>query len=1214
MLHLTFAPDARRLLDPLVSTVRALWTDPFLSPWFVVPNYAVGKWLKLRLMEKFGCVVAPRTVTIEAMLWEALRPDADMEFLRKGALQQIVCAMLDEERIRDAKYGLLRKYLCDNERNTIDPVKRVQLAGEIARLLLEYEYNRPGVWDPGRGRRGGWRVEGADRTWIEGKSYFTGKIKDEASRERVQENEIWQRDIYTKLFGDGGLLCRSSAFPGERGDRRYLTLPQLYHLRHETGAGGHAWKYDGPPILLFLLSKISHFHRNLLLEMSQDRDIHVFLVNPCAEFWEDVDTTRGGRGRRKWSLAGGTHDPPIAKMSGDDYNREELGAAYRTPEHRLLELWGSSGKESIALWCQAAQYDFDYLRPDMPEERAMSRLQALQRSLLLRDDALCAGAAHEDDRSIRFLAAPEPGREVETLRENLLDLLHDNKGLMFDDIAVYLPDPGKYLPFIHKVFGAMRRDEPGYIPYTILGVDAGRSQFSRAIMDLCSLCGGDFTRARVFSLLRNDVVCAARGMSRDEIDIWETWAMKLGSFRGYDAAHRGEMGDHEAVSTDAHTFQLGIAQLLLGPLAASPVALGLRLNAVEGVEPAPFRDFDTSDKELVERYCAAVEGLATGCRGFRRLCANAGPAKLAGAFLELADAWIFTEAAEEEHCRREFTGALGRMGLQEQAAGRGTLPFEEFRAIALSALPEELPGSAAAWTGRLTFAPLRSGYILPHRMIFILGMDADSFPGYSIAAPINLLSGKRIIGDSDPVRDNRYAFLELVCAARERIVISYQGMDILRDRVLQPSNVVLEMAAVAGITLPDVAKGPADSNVIALVAHDSVDVDTEVRRWDPETARLAVLAKSASPRGRHRLPEYFETGEYAHEGVPFASSLRTTVNDIRKFLENPLEYHLIRSLGLRNEEADETMSATDEPLESGFLSLFALKSRILTAVLKAAFPENRETGNSSETLSIKAREIAALHYKRMCAGGNAPEGDFTRLEFDTLLQWADGMAESVAAISRRFDRCSLHIDTDLNLRDDGVTADFEIAADDRYRYLIGMQLPAVLKPDDPQRPLLIVKLGGGGKEKRKTDNLDLWLYAFLFALKGATAITTVAVHWKDGSASAGKWEAPEHFTAATGRQWLLIILREMLEHKVCEHAPAVWFEAADDPEGDFGAETVERLREIAEADSDESNDFPLYRPRSDAIQLTEARLPGNVAALARVFERLRPILRGKFDA
>ncbi|MBN1306372.1 MAG: exodeoxyribonuclease V subunit gamma, partial [Chitinispirillaceae bacterium] len=322
MLHLTFAPDASHLIPPLADLVRVLWTDPFRSPLFIVPNDAVGKWLKLRLMETFGGIIDPSVRTIEKVLWDALRPDADMELLRKGALQQAVCAMLDEERLRDERYGPLRKYLCDNESSAIDPVKRVQLAGEIARLLLEYEYNRPEVWDPDRGPGGGWRVAGVGLSWLDGSAYFAGRVRDEGARERAEENERWQRDMYAELFGRDGLLCGSIVVPGEAGALRFLTLPQLYRLRHETGAGEDGRAFDGPPMLLFLLSKISHFHRNMLLEMSRKRDIHVFLVNPCAEFWEDVDTARGGRGRRRWTFARGTADAPVATMRGDDYDGE----------------------------------------------------------------------------------------------------------------------------------------------------------------------------------------------------------------------------------------------------------------------------------------------------------------------------------------------------------------------------------------------------------------------------------------------------------------------------------------------------------------------------------------------------------------------------------------------------------------------------------------------------------------------------------------------------------------------------------------------------------------------------------------------------------------------------------------------------------------------------------------------------------------------------
>jgi exodeoxyribonuclease V gamma subunit len=136
----------------------------------------------------------------------------------------------------------------------------------------------------------------------------------------------------------------------------------------------------------------------MLLEISRSRDIFIYLLNPCSEFWEDVDTTRRKRGKRSWSFPENPN-PPISKLESRDYNSDHLDYNSTTPDHPLLELWGRSGKENITLWCQAAQYNFDFIMPDndpVPPSRLMNcKCNPYPQQQL---DALGA----PDDKSIRI--------------------------------------------------------------------------------------------------------------------------------------------------------------------------------------------------------------------------------------------------------------------------------------------------------------------------------------------------------------------------------------------------------------------------------------------------------------------------------------------------------------------------------------------------------------------------------------------------------------------------------------------------------------------------------------------------------------------------------------------------------------------------------------------------------------------------------------------
>ncbi|MBN1575352.1 MAG: exodeoxyribonuclease V subunit gamma [Chitinispirillaceae bacterium] len=54
MLHLHFAPSLDMLVADLLLKLRYVRTDPFVAPDIIVPNPALGKWLRMRLAD--GCV------------------------------------------------------------------------------------------------------------------------------------------------------------------------------------------------------------------------------------------------------------------------------------------------------------------------------------------------------------------------------------------------------------------------------------------------------------------------------------------------------------------------------------------------------------------------------------------------------------------------------------------------------------------------------------------------------------------------------------------------------------------------------------------------------------------------------------------------------------------------------------------------------------------------------------------------------------------------------------------------------------------------------------------------------------------------------------------------------------------------------------------------------------------------------------------------------
>jgi len=1083
--------------------------------------------------EPFGCIANLNLEKIEKFLWRMLLSH-DVVMLDQLRMQQVLCALLDEKCILQQGFEPVQTYLTGPQ--GIDPLKRVQLAGRIARQFMEYEYNRPGVWREHENR---WNPLGIDGTWLRGKQYI-GDTTDEP----------WQAELYRmmwKCFNDNTST-----------DGQYLTLPQLYRLRREKGdADGQPWKVPPGSRFIFGITKISHFHRNLLVEISQmdGVDLHVFLTNPCAEFWEDVRTLRSTP-RRSWKNS--TPSAAITPRKPEDFDKEELELPFK--DQKLLELWGNAGKENIYLWCQDALWNFNYTTPAWADQETYvpaTILEALQYSLLRRQTGISTpSSGMKPDRSLQILGCPDPGREIEEIREQILDAVSDGTVSQLNEIVVYLPDTSAYVPFINRVFNRYSPFDKEYIPFCILGTSGKTTHFAQGMTALFALLQGRFDRTHVFELLRNPIVQCTRSIPVDSIVVWENWAEELAIFRGYNRQHRETMGDTGETCTDAHTFELGMARLALAELLEGPVELDFYETSHDGTRIAlpviPYRDFNTSDRANLEQFCSTIETLRSDIGNLRTCAGETGLQETIDTLQELVTDWFGKipdtpdiDGAVEGSVRKSFLDGIATIPLQSSLVGRDTIPFEEFVSTIAGCLPEDTPMHASAWTGGVTFAPLTPAMVVPHTVVFAGGLDDTAFPGSNQHPSWNLLAKKRIVGDFDQVRANRFAFLELLHAARKRLVLTYRSRNMQKEEELNPSSVLLELESfLTECGLIKVSntnkKSCAATTTIPWIVHESLQNNLSENRifgtWNPNEIELAHIASTVERTDRRSLLD-------TSGNVTAASSatFSTSGYNIREYFKNPLEYHLAQQLGIREQDFAETLLATDEPLASNYLTLMSLYKSVWTSVLRKLFPENpADTVTDPSTLQTLALNEMNHQYTMLTASGCTPEAMIKRFEKENLSGWARRCVNPLQELKAKFEPYRLIEKTDLSLGREGCSATLELSLNNGTRCTVNCSHNLVLVPlgTSSKLPVVILSMKTAGEPK---ENPDLAIEGTLHRLYSQAENpdlpppVLVQLNWKKREMkSIGLEESSA--VLEQSRDWIKLLLGEMIQ-QVSDHFP-----------------------------------------------------------------------------
>jgi exonuclease V gamma subunit len=948
--------------------------------------------------------------------------------------------------------------------------------------------------------------------------------------------------------------------------------------------------------------------------------MHVFLANPCAEFWEDVDTRRHrGKLRRAWTSNSDATCAGIAPRSPDDYGKEELKDLDQPPptrDHSLLELWGNAGKANIFLWCARALWNFEYHSPSWveTEKHPDSLLKTVQYSLLRCSNELPRGLLA--DNSLQVLACADPGREVEELREHILDLVKSASVDYLTEIVVYVADIGAYVSHIQRVFGAFRQDDAEYIPFSVLGAPGTNSVFAQGMHTLLKIFEGHFDRAHVFALLRNQIVQCTRRFSPDNVAVWESWAEELGIFRGYNRRQREEMGDRGETATDSHTFELGIARLLIGNLAADPADMNLTLlagdNAPAFIPIPPFRNFDTSDFDSIEAFCKLVEDLYI-CVSTLRACGTLSDSvdvaiKIVGDWMSVIPEEQTWNLAVEGRIRNEFLEALPAIKLQNSLGKREEpTQISEFVALALQCLPEELPAGSKAWSGGITFAPLRPAMIVPHKVVFALGLDATAFPGVSDKPGWDLLSHKQIVGDSDPVRDNRFAFLELLHAAQERLVLSFRARNMQKEELLQPSSVVCELESYLsqqGLRIPDEVLHEARCSVrrdIPWIVRESLENLVTPERfwgsWEASTVRLACIERETGMRtARHRHGTRFEAP--AH---PTANHVQTTAYDLRLFIANPLEYHLSRTLGLDIDEQPATMCATDEPLQSGALEMSELQKEIWSQLLALAFPENAmDSLETPEELADKAEDIARAVHADYVIRGCSPEAQLCSMEGQFLVNWARQCAAITLDLRTRFGSHKLLVNAGMSLGRPWMTGFVSIDMGEGKDCAVDCRHGFALVPRSAIGEIGIIAVKKEGDAK---SNPDLWLTGTLQWLAeqhserpDACTVQRVQLNRGNGKEQKAGWSAAPlaHTAPLPLRIWLADRIREMLLDRCADHLPFAVVKDITKQSKRNPISWDQRFAKVTVAGVEEKLSDGVHSPYScflEGFKLAEARIP-----------------------
>jgi exodeoxyribonuclease V gamma subunit len=704
------------------------------------------------------------------------------------------------------------------------------------------------------------------------------------------------------------------------------------------------------------------FHR-LFGRIAVGSDVIVYSLSPCEGFWEDIDE----------------NDPT------------------------LLRLWGRPGREHVRALNANAGFDHD----DHFVEPSGTLLACLQRDVMRREpprERLEDGLAFEGDQSIVLLEHASVRRELEAVASEIWRLLEGDEALRFDDIAVLVPDSDAsvYATHLTAVFR-----EAHDIPHRLIDIPGTNHGIGEAIELLLSLPLGRFTRQDLLRLaVHPAVVASLEGVDPQR---WLEWSDALGIVHGADRTDH----DDTYIARDILNWDQGLRRLALGAFMAGD-ASGER------------RPFELAEEAYVPHEVALSEMRDAATFGLlvRSLVADARfvhDAELSTKdWATLLCAMVETYVAPTDGAEAEVLARCLR-----RLHGIGNIDVGQ-RSIAYSIAHELARGRIDSLQVRrgvegVVVSRLVSVRPIPFRVVFACGMGEGCFPSIAAEDTLDLRWARRREGDVTALERDKYAFLEILLATRDRLYLSYVSRDPLTGDTLAASSVVQELLHTLGRGyVRDLSRlrrqhplrrwdpryfaelfpaEPRPSTSLGTMrlpeAHAEATVlalRRSMEAHDLYAGRADVETRAASDPAWAALAEHLRIAPLPEQRPPGEATLTVPVFAVVKFLEFPLQGWARFRIGLDEREEEDTLAREDEPFETDFRDETLLLRGVLLAAARSGSLEH------AYDEVVLEREIR----------GTGPSGVFAQGERAEHLRTLEGWKERLDALGFPLDAIEIH--------------------------------------------------------------------------------------------------------------------------------------------------------------------------------------------------------------
>lgn len=555
------------------------------------------------------------------------------------------------------------------------------------------------------------------------------------------------------------------------------------------------------------------------------------------------------------------------------------------------------------------------------------------------------------DKSFQIAACPGSYREIETVWNSIIYNLQKDPDLKLSDIGILLCNTEKYYPAIVSVF-ERSKDKLPYNTTCVLPKQA--SSYINGLFILFELIESNFSISQLESLLLNSCFLAKFNLQKKDIENWMENAEKLGMWEFFNKIQKNRYYESD-IYTDTHTIKQNLIRLRLSKIMDSQ-------NDENWNNFIPFKPFNN---ENIDKIGLIIEQLYYKCQNIKEK--------------------QFTKTEDTINSIKDFINtflSLDNGNKQELNASYFVSRLINeflFECNSRNYTPNiyDLPNYLKINLSNTQFSrgiPFTNGVIIGHiknikmpdfKILYLVGMNEDDFPSKTSFDSLDLTKN-----NPNRITDKQideYTFYKAICSAKEKLYITYNAKDRVKDIKLYPSSCVsncisylnkniLKDEAYKVTEIPLLGRNP---DYYSNNKNNAAYTDLLENYYENDY----ILAKIENGCDK---PEdtIFNTDKSKDKLNEIIEPIEIDINHIIDFLKNPIEYTLSTRLHLSDYGEADKSEIKQAPLTTKH------HNKIIRESIKKAY--SKENNNFKEEFKE--------HYKKLLQKGEAPESVFYQIE------------------------------------------------------------------------------------------------------------------------------------------------------------------------------------------------------------------------------------------